>query len=72
MKKVYKMEELDCANCASKMESAILKIDGVNFANVNFFMQKLTIDADENNFDEIMQKVMQVCKKIDSNCKIIF
>ena len=46
MKKKFKMVDLDCANCAAKMEDAIKKIDGVNDATVSFMMQKLTIDAD--------------------------
>ena len=54
MKKKFKMVDLDCANCAAKMEDAIKKIDGVNDATVSFMMQKLTIDADDARFDEIM------------------
>ena len=56
MKKKFKMVDLDCANCAAKMEDAIKKIDGVNDATVSFMMQKLTIDADDARFDEIMQE----------------
>lgn len=48
------MVDLDCANCAAKMEDAIKKIDGVNDATVSFMMQKLTIDADDARFDEII------------------
>ena len=58
MKKKFKMVDLDCANCAAKMEDAIKKIDGVNDATVSFMMQKLTIDADDARFDEIMQEVV--------------
>ena len=53
MKKKFKMVDLDCANCAAKMEDAIKKIDGVNDATVSFMMQKLTIDADDARFDRI-------------------
>ncbi len=70
MKKKFKMIDLDCANCAAKMEDAIKKIDGVNDATVSFMMQKLTIDADEARFDEIMKEVAQVCKKVEPDCKI--
>ena len=45
MKKVFKLDELDCANCARKMEDLIKAIDGVDFASVNFFAQKLTLEA---------------------------
>lgn len=57
MKKKYNLTDLDCANCAAKMEDAIKKIDGVNDANVSFMAQKLTIDADESRFDSIMKEV---------------
>lgn len=70
MKKKFKMVDLDCANCAAKMEDAIKKIDGVNDATVSFMMQKLTIDADDARFDEIMQEVVAVCKKVEPDCQI--
>lgn len=71
MKKVFKLEDLDCANCAAKMERAIAKIDGVTNANVSFMAQKLTIEADDAKFDEIMQQVVKVCKKVEPDCRII-
>ena len=51
-----------------KMQSK--KIDGVNDATVSFMMQKLTIDADDARFDEIMQEVVDVCKKVEPDCQI--
>ncbi len=71
MKKVYKLEDLDCANCAAKMEEAIKKIDGVENASVSFMTQKLTIEADAEKLDEIMKKAVKACKKIEPDCKII-
>lgn len=71
MKKKFKLENLECANCAAKMEALIKKIDGVNDASVNFIMQKLTIDADENRFDEIMKEAQKTCSKIEPDCKIL-
>ncbi|MBQ8549253.1 MAG: cation transporter [Lachnospiraceae bacterium] len=71
MKKKFKMQDLDCANCAAKMEEAIKKIDGVEDATVSFMMQKLTIDADEARMDEIMEQVVAVCKKVEPDCKIL-
>lgn len=71
MKKIYKLEDLDCANCAAKMEAAISKIDGVESAAVSFMTQKLTIEADESRLDEILKKAAKICKKIESDCKII-
>lgn len=71
MKKVYKLEDLDCANCAAKMEHAIQKIEGVNSASVNFMGQRMTIDANDENFDSIMKQVVKVCRKIEPDCTIV-
>ena len=60
MKKHYKFE-IDCANCAAKVEEAIKKIDGVNGATVSFMTQKLTLDADDARYDEILQQVITEC-----------
>ena len=70
MKKKFKLTDLDCANCAAKMEDAIKKLDGVNDASVSFMMQKMTIDADDARFDEIMKVVVEVCKKVEPDCII--
>lgn len=70
MKKVFMLEDLDCAHCAAKMEEGIKKIDGVIGASVNFVMQKLTVEAEEKDFDDIMKKVVKVCKKIEPDCRI--
>ena len=71
MKKVYKLEDLDCANCAQKMENAIKKIDGVEDASVSFLMQKLTITAVESRFDDIMKQVVKTCRKVEPDCRIL-
>ena len=71
MKKRYKMIDLDCANCAAKMEDAIRKIDGVNDVSVSFLSQKLTIDADESRLDDIMSQVVKVCKRVEPDCTIV-
>ena len=71
MKKTYMLEDLDCANCAAKMEAAIQKIEGVHSASVNYLTQKLIIDADDANFDEIMKKVVAVCRKVEPDCTIL-
>lgn len=70
MKKKFKLTDLDCANCAAKMEDAIKKLDGVNDASVSFMMQKMTLDADDARFDEIMKEVVEVCKKVEPDCII--
>lgn len=70
MKKRYQMMDLDCANCAAKMEDAIRKIDGVTEASVSFMTQKLTIEADDGRFSDIMRQVVEVCRKIEPDCTI--
>ena len=70
MKKKFKLRHLDCANCAAKMEDAIKKIDGVKDANVSFMMQKMTIEADDDRFDQIMDRVVEVCRKVEPDCVI--
>ena len=71
MKKHFKLRDLDCANCAAKMEEAIKKLDGVNDAAVSFMTQKLTLDADDARFDEILQQAVKVCKKVEPDCTIL-
>lgn len=70
MKKKYKLENLDCANCAAKMEEAIQKIPGVTDASVSFIMQKLTIEAPEEQLEHIMKQVQSCISKVDSDCKV--
>ena len=70
MKKKFKVQDLDCANCAAKMEEAIKRIEGVADANVSFMTQKMTIEAEESRFDEIMKEVVAVCRKVEPDCII--
>jgi copper chaperone CopZ len=71
MKKKFKLQDLDCANCAAKMEEAIKKLDGVNDASVSFMTQKMMVDADDEQFDHVMEEVVKVCKKVEPDCQII-
>ncbi|HIT78163.1 MAG TPA: heavy-metal-associated domain-containing protein [Candidatus Limihabitans stercoravium] len=71
MKKNFKMQDLDCANCAAKMERAIAKIDGVNSVSISFMGQRMSIEAEESCFEEVMEKVVKACKKVEPDCKII-
>ncbi len=70
MKKVFELEDLDCANCAAKMAEGIKKIEGVTYADVSFISQKLTLEADDDKFDEIVKKVVKTCKRIEPDCEI--
>lgn len=71
MKKKFKLIDLDCANCAAKMEEGIKKIPGVTDANVSFMTQKMMVEADDEKFDEIMKEVVKVCAKIEPDCQIV-
>ena len=70
MRKTYKLIDLDCAHCAAKMENAIQKIDGVTEASVSFLTQKLTVEAEDGRFEEIMKQVVKACKKVEPDCVI--
>lgn len=71
MKRSYRMEDLDCANCAAKMERAVAKLDGVDSVSISFLGQRMAIEADDAIFEEIMDKVVKVCKKVEPDCKIV-
>ncbi len=71
MKKVFKMIDLDCANCAAKMERAIGALDGVTKASVSFMAQKLTLEADDARFDEIVEQAKKCIKKVDPECELV-
>lgn len=71
MKKVLKIEDLCCANCAAKMEREIEKTDGVNSVSVSFILGKITLDADEDKLDGIIKNIVKIANKIEPDCKII-
>ena len=71
MKKSIKLEDLDCANCAAKMEAAIKKLDGVTDATVSFMTQKLTIEADDERFDEVVKAAVKCIARVEPDCRVI-
>ncbi|HIS49352.1 MAG TPA: heavy-metal-associated domain-containing protein [Candidatus Gallacutalibacter pullistercoris] len=71
MRKVYRMEELDCANCARKMEDAIRKIEGVENVTVNFLTQKMILQAEDSRFESILQQAIKICRRVEPDCRII-
>lgn len=72
MKKRFQLQDLDCANCAAKMEAGIKKLPGVKDASVSFMTQKLVIETEEGyELDAVMQEVVKVCAKVEPDCKII-
>ena len=71
MKKTFKLEGLDCANCAAKIEKKVKAMDGVKDATVSFFAQKLVLEADDGRFDEIARKVAEVVHHTDADCTMV-
>lgn len=68
MKKVINLEDLDCANCAAKMECAVKKVEGVANANVNFMMQRMTVEIDSENPQAVLAEIKKVCQKVEPDC----
>ncbi|MHB8061559.1 MAG: heavy-metal-associated domain-containing protein [Ruminiclostridium sp.] len=68
MKKVFKLSNLGCANCAAKMEREVIKIDGVSNVTVNFITQKLTIESEDEGLDDIIKSIQKTIKKIEPDC----
>ena len=71
MKKTFKLIDLDCANCAAKMETAVKKIPGVQDATVSFMTQKMTIEADDDRFDQVVKEAVAACKKVEPDCEVV-
>lgn len=70
MKKSYKID-VDCANCANKMEEATKKTEGVKDATVNFMMLKMNVEFDENaDVKAVMKDVLKNCKRVEDDCEI--
>ena len=70
MQKKFKIE-VDCANCAAKIETAIKAMPGVKNASVSFMAQKMTVEADDDRFESIMDEVVKVCRKVEPDCEIV-
>ncbi len=70
MKKSFKLENLDCSHCAEKMENAINKIDGVT-AKINFFTLRITIEADDSIFENVLDESQKIISGIERDCKIL-
>lgn len=71
MKKSFTLEELECANCAAKMEEAVKKMPGVQSATISFMQQKLTIEAEDAGFDDLMKKVQKTMRKIEPDVTVV-
>lgn len=71
MRKSYKLDEIDCANCAQKLEDQIKKVPGVKSARVNFMTQKLTLEADDAEFDDVLDRVVKLTADVEPDCEIL-
>ena len=71
MRKSFKLDEIDCANCARKLQDELAKLDGVDAVSVNFMTQKLTLSAADERFDEVLGRVVTLTAKIEPDCEIV-
>lgn len=71
MKKAFELEDLDCANCAAKMEDAIRKLDGVQSVTISFMAQKMTLEAEDANFDKVLKQVKKCIKRVEPDCVVV-
>ena len=71
MRKAFKLQDLDCANCAAKMENAIKNIEGVKSASISFMTQKLVLEADDDRFEAVLDEAQHAGKKFEPDCVIL-
>lgn len=71
MVKVLRIEDLDCAHCAAKIEEAIRKLDGVHSATVSFLAQKITVDTDDEAVEDVVKQIVAIAKKIEPDCTVV-
>ena len=70
MKKTWKID-IDCPNCAAKVERALQKLPGVVGASVNYVQKKITLEADDADFERVLKEAVKVCKKVEPDCHIV-
>ncbi len=71
MKKTFKLENLDCAVCAGKIEEAVKRLDGVKDASVSFIAQKFTVETDDEDIDELFARIKKTAHNIEPDCQLI-
>ena len=71
MKKIFEVEDLDCAHCAAKIEKAVSQLDGVKEVTVSFLTQKITLDAEDEKFDSIVKEMINIAKKTEPDMEIL-
>ena len=70
MRKTYQLENLDCANCAAKIENAVKELEGVTFASVSFMTQRLTVETDAE-LEKLIREIKKIINKIEPDCELI-
>ena len=70
MKKVYKIE-VDCAVCANKIQDAVSKVEGVKSVTVNFLTQKMILDIEDTQYDEVYEKVIKTAKRVEPDFEVL-
>ncbi len=70
MKKIIKLQDLDCANCAAKIENAVKKLEGVTSVKVNFLSQKMELEAPDDKYDAVLNEARKVIKKIEPDVTV--
>ena len=71
MRKSFRLDEIDCANCALKLQDALARVDGVRSVSVNFMTQELTLEAEDARFDAVLDQVVKVAARVEPDCEII-
>ena len=71
MRKSFRLDEIDCANCARKLQDELAKLDGVDAVSVNFMTQKLTLSAADERFDEVLDRVVALVAHVEPDCEIV-
>ena len=71
MRKTFILEDLDCAHCAAKMQNAISKLDGIKFVNISFITSKITLEIEDEVFEEKLKEVQKIIKKVEPDCNIV-
>ena len=71
MKKAFKLDAIDCANCARELQDELAKIEGVKSVSVNFMTQKLTLEAADAEFEDVLQRVIDYAEEAEPDCEIL-
>lgn len=72
MRRATRINGLDCANCAAKLENEIKKIDGVSNVSISFLTQRIVLDIDDGKAENVIREIKRVCKKVEPDAEIEF